>query len=790
MIGKITKGASARGLIAYISAPHDHEGREREQVIALGGTMPGRTAQEIAAGFERLAELRPALRQPCAHLMLRWTADDRPSLDEQAEMAEAHASALGYRHWFAYSHGDHLHIAASRVNADGSKVSDSWDWKRAEGSVRALEKRFGLVEVASSHLLNPESKDGHRTAPSAAEIGASQRGEASIRLQLQAAVDAALGDGASFPEFTQRLQVMGVGVRPNLQQTGTIAGLSFALDGLVFKASRLGKRYTWGALQRRGLVYDQSKDSEIARQLSHGQADTRTHDNDGSHAGGGNGNRRNARAAGAADPAFGKGDSEPHGRDPAHHADAPPLHEAGASHEPGQHPDDDSGSPDCVTEDTGAAAEASREHQESGSCEQASNGRSLSLPCQDSDHCRGVGRTAPSGSGTGSGLEAGAAAIDAEAFDGTEDALAALRKWARNTRRAMTSTRKPTNTRPPIATPPFASAPALFHLSAVAAVRPARRDRTLAQVRAQIDAMGCELFEVKVLPPRHRTDLRPERTRKFTAAQVTAPATVAWLKRMNALDRDIYVKPAPLKEGRLAPLVFVNGLDTSQLEAMAAAGLPLAVAVESSPGSFHGWVRIGSQPITKEEATALARELARRFGGDPAASAYGRLAGFTNRKASRRTSRGAPFARLHGTSSEIAPAGRPLLTEARSKVDRERRARRLAEQRVLHRRKAAAALGGDHYLASVASVFSQVRAGIRTTRPHGSPDEDAKDFGAACELLRQGYEDTHVIAAILEASPGLFERHPTPDEYALHIVQSARRSKATMLTKKLGFKSR
>src|SRR5690606_17150420 len=109
----------------------------------LGGTVPGESLLEMKAGFSALAALRPGVQRSVSHLMLRWTEADRPTIDQQAVMAEAHASALGYQHWTAVSHGDHIHIAASRINADGSVVGDSWDWKRAETSVRELERRFG-----------------------------------------------------------------------------------------------------------------------------------------------------------------------------------------------------------------------------------------------------------------------------------------------------------------------------------------------------------------------------------------------------------------------------------------------------------------------------------------------------------------------------------------------------------------------------------------------------------------------------------------------------------------------
>jgi hypothetical protein len=56
---------------------------------------------------------------------------------DQQQMAKLHAERLGFSHWRAASHGEHLHIAASRANGDGSVVPDgviSDEEKKAEQS--------------------------------------------------------------------------------------------------------------------------------------------------------------------------------------------------------------------------------------------------------------------------------------------------------------------------------------------------------------------------------------------------------------------------------------------------------------------------------------------------------------------------------------------------------------------------------------------------------------------------------------------------------------------------------
>jgi hypothetical protein len=336
---------------------------------------------------------------------------------------------------------------------------------------------------------------------------------------------------------------------------------------------------------------------------------------------------------------------------------------------------------------------------------------------------------------------------------------------------------------------PFSSSPSLRRLTALAGVV-AKTDPTADQVRRQIQAFAeCPVFEVGIIPPKHRTDLKPERTRRFTTAQLTENRTIAWLKRMNALDRDVFIRPAPREDGKLAPLVFVDDLGPEQMVKMEVDGLPLSIVVESSPGRFHGWCRVSAEPITRDEAQVLARALARRYGGDPGAASwnqYGRLAGFTNRKKERRNAlRGAPYAVLRRASRDVAAAGHVLLDEAKTFLSQQQQAARIThEQHAQHRRaddrqRVVADLGGENYVAAAAEAFRVARARATARRADGSVDESRADYAAAATMLENGWEPAHVEAAILESSPNVYERHRDALDYAKRTTEAARRRIAT-----------
>lgn len=292
-------------------------------------------------------------------------------------------------------------------------------------------------------------------------------------------------------------------------------------------------------------------------------------------------------------------------------------------------------------------------------------------------------------------------------------------------------------------------------------------DRTLAQVRAQLAAFGAETYEVQPMPPKG-VDLARERIRTWTADQVEKG--LGWLRRMNAVGYDIFIRPVAVGTWMTHPLAFVDDIDQATVDRMRSDGLPFAVLNESSPGRFHGWVRLAPGPLLKDEVSAASQVLARRYGADPASTDwrhYGRLAGTTNRKPSRVTPRGAPYVMLRAASPDVALGGSAIVDLARAQLEQEQRDRARSAQET----RSARSFGGDaHALGDAATVFLEARRTVRTAR---SGDESGMDYGAAMSLLRRGFTQEQVQAAMLHASPSLEERHKDSAGYVLRTVANA-----------------
>ena len=93
-------------------------------------------------------------------------------------------------------------------------------------------------------------------------------------------------------------------------------------------------------------------------------------------------------------------------------------------------------------------------------------------------------------------------------------------------------------------------------------------------------------------------------------------------------------------------------------------GFQPAVVVETSPGNFQVWLNHGRILSDRTFSTQAAKELARRFGGDPSSADwrhFGRLAGFTNQKPKRRLQSGLPpFVRLRECEGASYSAARRI----------------------------------------------------------------------------------------------------------------------------------
>ena len=258
MKAKVGRGDGFRGVLDYAL-----NSEKRAEII--GGTIAGLNARQLAAEFGMVRRLRPDAKRAVWHCSLSLPPGDHLSSEKWDAVVSDFMKEMGFSEstpYIAVRHRDtdhdHIHIVASRINLNGELWHGKWEARTAIEATQKLEKSHGLT-------LTPglDNSNG-RKALKKGEIEMALKTEKQPpKLKLQNIIDEALASGElTAVQFAETLAVAGIQVRANLASTGRFNGFSYELDGVAFKSSSLGKNYSWGSLQKRGVIYEQARDHQ------------------------------------------------------------------------------------------------------------------------------------------------------------------------------------------------------------------------------------------------------------------------------------------------------------------------------------------------------------------------------------------------------------------------------------------------------------------------------------------------------------------------------------------------
>ena len=159
-------------------------------------------------------------------------------------------------------------------------------------------------------------------------------------------------------------------------------------------------------------------------------------------------------------------------------------------------------------------------------------------------------------------------------------------------------------------------------------------------IRRQLTAMPHDLYRVRLIHNQSRRPLPGQRL--WTATELLHPANIKFLRIRNREGFDVYLHPDDWDQNAGYILLDLDRADGGVLHRMRENGHDPCVVLETSPGHLQAWIHVTASPLEPCIATAMARQLAREYHGDPASADWrhmGRLAGFTNQKPERRTYR-------------------------------------------------------------------------------------------------------------------------------------------------------
>jgi hypothetical protein len=290
---------------------------------------------------------------------------------------------------------------------------------------------------------------------------------------------------------------------------------------------------------------------------------------------------------------------------------------------------------------------------------------------------------------------------------------------------------------------------------------------TLQAIRRQLAAMPHHLYGLQLI---HAYTHRPfPGERVWTAQQLLQPATIRFLRARNRDGFDIYIRPDAWDQNAGYILVDLDDADAHVMDRMRHNGHHPCLVVQTSPGHLQAWLRVTTSGLEPCIATAVARQLAHVYGGDPASADwhhFGRLAGFTNQKPSRRIPYGfAPWVKIMHARAGLAPKADALIQSARSGWQPAWLSADAAHAR--------GDLAAPIAAAEAITIYQDClqRCHIRERFPR--PDWSIVDLWVARRLLSQRIPAAQVEAILQLASPQFPRRHGKPQDYLRRTMARA-----------------
>lgn len=280
-------------------------------------------------------------------------------------------------------------------------------------------------------------------------------------------------------------------------------------------------------------------------------------------------------------------------------------------------------------------------------------------------------------------------------------------------------------------------------------------DRTRTALTRQLRGLGLDELELTVKG-------RTTEVRTVTPAQILAE--IPELKRMNSQGANLWIRP-PRDQDHDLVLVDLDDRGRGVLDQMKAQGHAPAVAVETSPGSFQAWVRLG-RAVPALVRHGISRRLKELYGGDPGAvdpHQSGRLAGFTNRKPEHEGAGGQgryPFAMLLNAPGKPAARAAELIDVGEAYAATIEAAARI-------RIEAAAT--------APAALVEVWRAEYPIQAAQGRTDLSAVDWSLTHQALAAGMDPADVAAALTDVAD---RKGNAAQAYAQRTVEAVIRDRA------------
>lgn len=237
--------------------------------------MMGSLAKELIAEFGATKTLRPDVAKPVWHNSLRLPKGESLTPVQWSYIADDYMARMGFSetHLRCYvlhddEDGQHIHIIASRASLDAGKLYLGKNENLISTRIiQELEKDYQLTRTKGPKASPAAPSPKPKLKKSRHEMMIEKRtGELCPKGIIQNALNELLDTRQSITDFVQQLVAQNIRPIPNIASTGRMNGFSFEYNGVAFKASQLGKGYSWSALQSR-IDYQPERDNAFLFEL-------------------------------------------------------------------------------------------------------------------------------------------------------------------------------------------------------------------------------------------------------------------------------------------------------------------------------------------------------------------------------------------------------------------------------------------------------------------------------------------------------------------------------------------
>ncbi|HGO5534502.1 relaxase/mobilization nuclease domain-containing protein [Klebsiella pneumoniae] len=269
---KIRRGKSFAGVVLYALKPASHH---KKDPIVIGGNMDGSAAEDLIVEFNTTKALRPDVAKPVWHNSLRLPKGESLTPVQWSSIADDYMTRMGFSeiHLRCYvlhddEDGQHIHIITSRIELSSGKLYLGKNENLISTRIiQDLEQDYQLTRTKGPKASPAAPSPKPKLKKSRNEMMIEKRtGELCPKGIIQNALNELLDTRQSITDFVQQLVAQNIRPIPNIASTGRMNGFSFEYNGIAFKASQLGKGYSWSALQSR-IDYQQERDNTFLFKL-------------------------------------------------------------------------------------------------------------------------------------------------------------------------------------------------------------------------------------------------------------------------------------------------------------------------------------------------------------------------------------------------------------------------------------------------------------------------------------------------------------------------------------------